>query len=260
MDGSFGRFCYGIVLAVFVWLMPACAPVYAPNAINAPLLREQGALYASGGVGTNGTDVQSAVALTDHLGLMVNGASYFYDDLAGGPGREEDYRQHVFGEAAVGYFGRLPGRLHWRYEVFAGYGAGRGEATDFTPGFWFIFPFPATVERAEGRFRRLFVQGSAGRVLFDRVEVIGSLRLAHVRFYELETETDTETGGTESAGDEATGFFIEPAGTLRSRGSIVGFSLQAGLSFPWRSAEARGFENQPLFLSAGIHLRLDRLW
>ena len=70
----------------------------------------------------NGLDLQGAVSITNHIGLMAN---YSYADRntnSYDPDYEDTYHHHKFFEGGIGYY---ENDGNWCYEVFAGYGQRR---------------------------------------------------------------------------------------------------------------------------------------
>ena len=96
---------------IFISMMvcvSSCVTLYKPNSINSPVLKEQGEFKGTIGLGTLGTgllNVQTAYAITDHLGIMLNGmyhSSHLTDDAT-------FIRKHnqYFSESGAGYFTTL---------------------------------------------------------------------------------------------------------------------------------------------------------
>ena len=90
------NFYIGIVL-----LLCSCAPTYVPNVRNAPLFTKGGEFQGSI-QGGNGLDVQTAVSVTRHFGLMANYSFAERDRFD--PDDYDDYHRHKFLEGGVGYF------------------------------------------------------------------------------------------------------------------------------------------------------------
>lgn len=98
-------------LIILIGWCSACRTVYSPNVVNNPLLQEKNELKAS--VGPN--DLQAAYAITENIGLMVNGYLNHYTS--------DDKDFHNKGKAiefGVGYFNKTQTGL--LYEVYAGAG------------------------------------------------------------------------------------------------------------------------------------------
>jgi hypothetical protein len=92
-------------------VLSSCRTVYAPNAVNVPLLQEKGELKISAAA----NNLQLATAVTEHVGIMVNGYlnAYTSDD--------KSFKNNGKGaEIGIGYFAHTDQRI--TYEAFAGAG------------------------------------------------------------------------------------------------------------------------------------------
>ena len=108
----------GLAILFFtILIFNCCSPSYVPNVINTPLLSNQGEFQMGIHTGLSGTDPQFAYAVTDHVGLMLNGS--FANRKSDS---SDSYHKHNFGELGAGYFTKFldNGRL----EVFTGMGFG----------------------------------------------------------------------------------------------------------------------------------------
>lgn len=252
------RVAPSVLAALAALLLPACTPLYAPNAVDAPLFGEAGEVQAAGYLGSNGMEGQAAAALPGHIGVMAHVQAYRFGDRKRAIRNDRDFRRHTFAEGALGYYGSalLPEPL--RYGIYAGYGRGQAEAIDFS-SFLSLTP-DAFVD--EGRFERLFVQGHLGvRAPFapldlfggsGGIDVAGTLRATRVRFYEFERDATTAPGSQ-------TRMFVEPATTVRVGTRHVQFETQGGLSWPVHSTEESRFGFIPLFFSFGVRARFNAL-
>jgi hypothetical protein len=151
-----------------------------------------GEFQASAQIG-NGVELQSAYAITDHFGAMVNFSNI--NSTGFDPDHPDDYHRHRFFEGGVGYF---LNRSDSFFEVFAGYGKGRGSSHDefdffFTPN-----------EISTGRYNRYFVQ-PAFCLNKGEINVAFVPRFSVVDFYEFSTET-----ARKSVSEKAK-CFLEPA-------------------------------------------------
>lgn len=99
-----------ILSASAALLISSCSTqMYVSNTVNAPLLKEKGEVQVS----VTQSDLQAAVAVTDHIGLMANG---FYKNYKSG-----NYQHNgVLGELGIGYYKPLDD--HFVFETFAGGG------------------------------------------------------------------------------------------------------------------------------------------
>jgi hypothetical protein len=224
----------------FVLLLVAssCAPVYVPNVRNSPLFSKAGEFQGSMQFG-NGIDLQGAVSVTNHIGVMANYSfaernknNYDSDDEMG-------YHYHKFLEGGLGYY---ENQGNWCYEVFAGYGKGKGISYDEYE--W----WGAQSERATGEFERYFIQPAFGL----------NKKVMHVSFIPRISLVDFTTFSNDIVSypiEADPVVFIEPAvaGKVNLMDNHFFFIFQAGFSIP---ATETYFEYRPFQLSTGIGFRL----
>jgi hypothetical protein len=213
----------------------ACAPVYVPNVRNSPMFTKSGEFQASVQIG-NGLEVQSAFAITNHFAVMTN---YLYVDQAGFDD-EEDFHRHKFFEGGLGYFGNKDDSF---FEVFAGYGKGKGssyESYEF---------FGSQSLMATGEYDRFFIQPAFGLNKSD-VQFSFAPRFSLVDFYKF----SNEIGSTEI--HEQPKFFFEPAivGKANFANNHMFVVFQAGASLGM--SENVYFDRRTFQLSAGLGMRL----
>ncbi len=222
---------------VFVFLSIAilsCAPVYVPNARNAPLFRGAGEFQSSVSFG-EGIDAQGAVSITNHIGVMGN---YNYVNRNTSDINDNDYVKHKFWEAGVGYYENTD---KMSYEIFGGYG--RGEGTSYGTYSW----FGSTDINATGNYQRFFIQPSIGsnQNIFNWIV---STRISLVDF-----ENFTYDGVVANYNSPA--LFFEPAftGRIHFGKSPIYTQFQTGFSFTTQGDTV--YDYQPFQLSFGIGLR-----
>lgn len=221
-----------IILSIAaVAMIQSCAPIYIPSNHNVPLFTEKGEIQLGAAHGTNGTNLQAAVSVIDHLAVMGNFAFAVRETSD-----SSDYRKHSFYDLGLGYYNTFGGK--GRYEVYGGYGRGVGEAYD---NYTFISPQSVT---ARGKYDRLFLQGNLG--LGNEVfEGAISYRVSYLSFYEFE-QVSTSTPVNFSTEE----IMMEPAITLKVGGPNFKFLAQFGFSFPYDSHV--DFDYQPFNMSFGI--------
>ena len=225
---------YRFIFAVLL-LFTSCAPVYVPNLRNSPMFTKGGEFQAAAHVG-NGLEIQSAYAITDHLGVMTNLS--FIDQT--GLDSEEDYHRHRFFEGGIGYF---KNRDESFFEVYAGYGRGQGTSYDE-----YELLGPQSVA-ATGRYERYFLQPAFG-LNKDYMNVSFAPRFSLVDFYEFSTElARTEVREKPKA-------FFEPAiiGRANFANNHLYAIFQAGASLNMN--QSLYFDRRTFTVSAGLGLRL----
>lgn len=201
------------ILLIALLGLTSCAPVYVPNVRNSPMFTKAGEFQGSLQVG-NGVELQAAVAVTNHLGIMGN---YSFVN-ASDPENEDDYVRHKIREVGIGYFTN-PGNSF--FEVFFGYGNGEGTSFDT---FEFI---GSQTTAATGRYERYFLQPAFG-VNKERMHFSFAPRFCMVDFYEFSNDlirTSIQEDGK---------FFFEPAivGRYNFANNALFGTFQLGASLP----------------------------
>ena len=225
------------LILIVLGIATSCAPVYVPNARNSPMFTKAGEFQGSMQLG-NGLDLQGAVSVSNHIGLMANYSfedrnNYDYD-----PDNDNGYHHHKFFEGGIGYY---ENDGNWCYEIFAGYG--RGDGASYDEYEW----WGAQSERATGKFERYFIQPAFG--LNKKIMHVSFVpRISIVDFTEFSNDFVTVPV------DENPKVFIEPAviGRVNLMNNHLFFTFQAGFSVP---ASSTYYEYRPFQLSTGLGFR-----
>lgn len=217
----------------------SCAPVYVPNARNAPMFKEAGEVQINAQLsGTRGYEAQMGAAVSNHIGIISNIAYAKSSSTT----EDGDYFRHAFFEGGIGYFDNSD---KFAFEVYAGYGKGRGTVD----GDFDIFDESDEV-RVRSRYQRFFIQpaiGSNHRRIFNWT---GVLRFSVVDF------TSFTSNGVEAQLSTDPVLFIEPAfiGKFNFGESGIYANFQGGLSFPRQEID---FDYEPVFVSIGLGVRFS---
>jgi len=210
----------GIPVAL-IWLVAgSCAPAYVPNVVNSPMFSNKGEFQASGHGGIAGFDPQLSYAITDHLGVMLNGS--FANRTSDST---DNFHKHRFFEAGAGYYQNI-GTIG-RFEAYGGGGFGKLN-TYKDAGFW--------LANAQVDVMRFFVQPAIGMStdVFD-----GSFA---TRLVALNMKQDSQSN---------TGVLIEPVITAKVGYRFVKAVFQFGISLPLND-EQIDFTYQPFIFSIGL--------
>lgn len=233
-------------LFLVVLLMSACSSIYIPNTRNVPLFRGAGEAQASVYL-TNGVDVQGAFSFTDNLAAM---GSYSFLKQ-----NETDYtRKNSYGELGLGYF---KNDRSYRFELFVGYGMGKG--TSLANYYFYAADFGISNIVATGTFSRIFIQPTIASNKRN-FNVAFTPRISLVDFNEF-TSTGPPPPATQrptpvtKKPDEKAYLFVEPAltGKFPLVGNLNGV-FQLGLAVPTNSDVY--FDYEPLQVSLGIQLHV----
>lgn len=209
-------------------MLGACAPAYIPNTVNTPLFSNKGEFQISVYKGLAGTDPQFACAITDNIGLMLNGSfANRTNDTT------NNYHKHQFLELGIGYYSGIGEK--GRFEVYTGYGFGKLSA-NYESG---IFS-----DRANVNTSRIFLQPAIG-VSSDVYDGSFATRFVAVNL----------TGETENS----LGFFVEPVFTSKIGYRYVKGVIQFGMSFPFEEDQIE-FNYQPFIFSIGVQANIGRIY
>lgn len=225
-------------LFICLLALSSCAPVYIPNVRNSPMFTKGGEFQASAQIG-NGLELQSAYAITDHFGAMVNFSNI--NSTGFDSDHPDDFHRHRFFEGGIGYF---QNRSDSFFEVFAGYGRGKGSSYD---EYDFFGSQSAAV--ATGRYNRYFVQPAFG-LNKDAMNVAFVPRISVVDFYEFATET------ARAAVSAKAKCFLEPAvvGRANFAKNRLFATFQLGVSLGM--SQDVYFERRTFQASAGLGFRI----
>ncbi len=208
---SYNQIVCGVCL---VLLSVSCTPIYyKPNTQNVPLFSEQGEIRASLLGNANQAEVQGAYAVSNHIGLLVNGGLFFpesNDNGDGGFGK--------FAELGAGYFHPLGNGF-----VFETYGlAGIGDVRNHFPGT--VSQYPGTTGKVNATLYRFGIQPAIGyKTKYFSAAV--SSRLVNLLYGNI--DGDLTFGGVNQAGylkENNSHILIEPA--LTARGGIDWLQVQ----------------------------------
>lgn len=209
----------------------ACAPAYIPTTVNTPLFKQQGDVNFNVGTGSSGFDPQVAIAISDHIGLMVNAS--FQD-------RHSDstfnYHVHRIVEGGIGYYTMFS--EYGRFEIYGGYGLGRVKSN-------FDIGFAANYANAE--FHKMFLQPSMG-LGTDYVDFSFTPRLSFISMY-VENATNFSSSYR---------LFFEPVITSKIGYRNIKLVTQAGLSIPAVRESELPYEYRPLYFTIGLQLSLSK--
>jgi hypothetical protein len=219
-------------------LLCSCAPTYVPNVRNVPLFTKGGEFQTSIQAG-NGLDLQTAVSLNNHIGLMANYSMSDGGSQNDGNNNDGQYHKHKFWEGGMGYFKNTN---DWCFELFAGYG--RGESSNLNEFLSWNSAAPS-----QGKYERYFIQPSIGlnKKIFDFAFVN---RVTYVDFTEY-----SDANGQYSI-NEKPKIFLEPAavGRVNFAENFAFFTFQVGTALP--ASNDLYFKFRKLQMSAGLGFRI----
>lgn len=108
---------------VGLFILSGCSSVYIPNVPNTPMLSAQGELHTDAHITLKGnTSFNSAYAITDHIGIMLNGS------VMNREGDKKDFKHNLL-ETGVGYFTTFGADNSRIFEIYTGVGSGNSDRT-----------------------------------------------------------------------------------------------------------------------------------
>ncbi|MFO7829244.1 MAG: hypothetical protein R6V23_11520 [Bacteroidales bacterium] len=220
-----------LLLVILSGFLFSCSPEYIPNMVNSPMFSNQGEMQATIATGTSNFDAQTAFAITDNIGIMVNG-SYGNETSD----TTDDFHKHAFIEGGIGYYENIGEK--GRYEIYGGYGFGRTEG--YFEGAW------ADSRITDADLQRIFVQPGIGisTGVFD-----GSFSPRFVLVKMTPRGEGFETGGYNT--------FFEPVITSKVGYKWIKFVAQFGFSIPVGNDNIH-FDYQPFIINFGLNFNIGR--
>jgi hypothetical protein len=216
------------ILAFIILIINSCAPVYVPSVVNAPLLTNKNEVQAAINFGTSGVDPQLAYAVSNHIGLMLNGSfANVTSDTT------NNFHKHQFVEIGTGYYTNFGTR--GKFETFGGIGFGKLKA-EYDNSMW--------ISRSYVSCTRAFIQPTVG---FTTKVFDGSVS-SRIVMVNLHQESGSNTG-----------YFLEPVVTAKLGYDHIKAIMQLGFSLPMNSGKTV-FNYQPVLLSVGIQTDFGKIF
>lgn len=236
-----------IILISVVLVFYSCTPpLYIPNTTNNPSLTKKGEIESSFTIGTNGYDIQTAGAITDNIGIMLNGS---YGNNTSDS--SNSFNKHTFGELGVGYSTVISdsnATLKTILSVFTGWGIGKSSGEyNYTIG------TNQQSNIASGKYQRAFVQPSIG-ISNKSFDFFFSTRFSYVNMSDLKTN---DTGNNSKLRNN--NIFYEPTLTIKGGSENIKFMGQAGISVNRISNNDVIFRQRPIIITLGLAFDLDLL-
>ncbi len=230
-------FYIGIISILIANLFSSCAPAYIPNVVNTPLLSNKGEVQVALNSASSGFDPQVAVALTDHIGIMVNGSFKNSDSDS-----SDNFHKHNFGEIGIGRHRKF--QNVGRIEIFGGYGYGDVDIRTTYNLFG-----SETSNITDVIYHRGFIQSSIGFTsdFFD-ISFTPRFVLVHMRPKDNTFKNITKP-------------FAEPVVSMKLGYRYFFLTSQFGLSLPLISTNNQDwFAWNPFILSFGITFKFRKIY
>lgn len=242
-------------LLAFPLLFAGCAPIYyAPNGHNVPLFsgKSQAGISASYEImnRSTGGNIQTAIALSDHIGIMAGGflVNTSYDDEFSIFEEEDKVCKGHLVELGTGYFTTLNSgsKFDFIMEAYGGMGFGKYDNTTEVPSDF----DPSTSSNfyaTNASYQRYFVQPSMG-LKSEYFECALSMRLAGLNYTDWDIDYDEPNLPLETFS-----LLFEPAITLRAGFKYAKFQAQFGFSSNLNNPD---LIQESFYVSLGMYFNL----
>jgi hypothetical protein len=242
--------CSLIVLFCALILESCAHSYYLPGNHNVPLFTEKNEFHGSISIGgtpvLSGSDVQAALALTDHFAIMTNYSSSKYDNDSD----DKNQANGKYFDGAAGYF-----NLFDRYCVFEVYG-GFGYCSQHHE-YFDVLHNNTYLGKSDFTFNKSFLQPSIG-LTFNAFDIALTSGFSRINFYKINYSVDQNSryyDELEMISRNRTSFLFEPAFTIRGGWKFIKLQFQYIRSINL-SNDALNFE--PIKYSFGIYVSMSK--
>ena len=217
---------------------------------NVPLFKEKNEVRATLGI----SNYQAAYAVTDHVGIMINGQykKPTWSLTTGGTKYQYESKKTLI-EGGAGYFSPID--KSGIVEIYAGGGIGN---VSFDRSFSDTLGGPSTsYNKYSARTTRLFVQPSFG-FSTDIIDIAISARFVGLKFSNIDTSGYSPAVLEEndlSQLDKPFYMFLEPAITFRVGWEYVKFHMQAMLSYKLNEESINAY---PFMMNIGLNINIAK--
>jgi hypothetical protein len=210
-------------------ILPGCVTLYKSNAIHSPLLKEKGELNASVSLGLSGCglyNLQTAYAISNHTGIMINGM--YHNRHSNNADSSVEKLNIIFGEAGAGYFTTFGSEKKGLFQCYSG--VGYGYTTDKINNT--NQPYP----EVSAKYFNIFIQPGVA-ITNKHVEVAFDLRANYVRLFNIHAYLYDKfefwnTDFKYYSGTSLDFMNLEPVVTIRVGGEKLKGILQTGVTIP----------------------------
>ncbi len=181
-------------------------------------------------------EFQSAIAVREHAGIMMNGGLFFPEENDNGSGGEGQ-----FFETGAGYY-----LFFLNYFVFETYGVlGYGHFENHFPNT--VSEYPSTTGKLSGNLIRYSIQPNIG-ITHKYFDVAASLRFSGLHYYNVRGSlVFDEVDQKQYLEHERNHFLIEPAFTMRAGYDFIKFQVQYGVSWNLTTRDFRQDDSYVIF-------------
>ena len=248
---------FGLIL-----ILTGCVTLYKPNPIYSPLLKEKGDLNASALIGASGCglfNLQAAYAISDHVGIMIDGMYHTRGSTNDNSSVEK--LNMFFAEAGAGYFSTFGNEKNGIFQLYSG--SGYGYTSDKIDNGNQPYPEVST------KYFNIFIQPGLG-IKSEYYDIAFDLRANYVRLFDIHAFLYDQFAWWNTDlrfySDTTIDFMIiEPTLTVRAGGEKLKGILQLGVTIPtvhpnsYFEVNTSSMFGIPLFkISAGVSYTFGR--
>ena len=248
-EQAYRKLIFVFLLTAIMILSNGCSHYYyAPSSHNVPAFKERGevrlAIQRNSGDELRAFEIQSAFAVSNHIGLQLN---YLYNSRKVG----RELSKGEIGEFGIGYFSKFKEQIIW--EIYGGGGVGEVYSEYEQPGYY-----------SDMTFTKYYLQPSITIIntpgqLIDRS--IGlSTRMALVKYNNVlhNLNEDVSEHWEVNYIEENRNFtLIEPALVGRAGWQFIMLQMQFGLSYCMNKSN---FQQENTSFGVGIYFNVDKMF
>ncbi len=226
---------YLFVTSVFlvIFFVSCTPPVYLPNSLNVPLLKEKDEFNIGLNMSIAGCDFQASRAISENVGIMLNG-TYLSDSYE----LSDHYRNHKFAEIGIGVFS--PYGEYLLGGIYAGAGLGSNSLKEGM----LLGSEDALVS---ANYTRLFLQPTFG-ARTEGLEGGFAMRMCYINFHNINYSNIDFL---------RTKILFEPVVFLRVGPPVIQFQTQFGFSLdPFKDPLEIPYYND-FIMSLGFNINLN---
>ena len=230
-------------------ILTGCATLYKPNAVNSPMLKEQGEFgvtTSASAIGSGLMNLQLSVSPVRHLGLMADGM-YHFKQSNRNDSTADKLRIYSF-DVGAGYYTMMGDSKKWMFQCYNGFGFGKSK-----DGIDYDYQ-PDPIVRA--RYFNVFSQPGIA-MTSEYFDMAFDVRINYVHMYDIYAneyeDFDWWNSDFNYYSDTTLNFVnLEPTLTMRmGKGNLKGI-LQLGLTIPTINADSYLMVNPESWLGFGL--------
>jgi len=238
---------YILYILVSLIIFSSCAPVYNPNNLFMPGLKERGDLAAEFYLGSSDIGMNAAYAITDNWAITAG---------AQNRGINQNYSGNsTFFEGGAAWFQNPESFFH--YEVMGGFGYGK---TDYFRRYQALFTGAWQLQYMEADFMRFYLQYNIHFPVSIFTFSVGA-RASQLHIFDYEENIFAESDDRlirQTIDNNFNALFLEPNINISIDIGNVSLFMRTGFSFQ-SSGPSDIMDHDPFMLNGGFRIRLNTM-